>query len=209
MPNSLPPIPDLPAALRNLIAQVPRGRVTTPGQLAAALGNPVAARWIGHFLLHHEHDAACTCHRVVRAGGVLGAFPCGGEAKAHLLEADGVSVFEGRVNCDRYGFDDFACDRPLEKLARYQNRIAKKVSLRGRRGTPKFVGGVDVSYISGNEGVAAYALIEVATGELVWSTTIRRLVRFPYITSYLTFRELPLLVELIEEVRARSDWPRW
>ena len=29
-------------------------------------------------------------------------------------------------------------------------------------------------------------------------------VPFPYITSYLTFRELPLLAELIEEVRAQG-----
>jgi deoxyribonuclease V len=204
MQSSLPPIPDLPAALLQLVAQVPRGRVTTPGQLASALGNPVAARWIGHFLLHHEHDEDCPCHRVVRSGGMLGPYPCGGGEKARRLEGEGVLVDEGRVDCDCFGFDKFACNRPLEKLARFQSRIAKKVSLRGRRGTPRFVGGVDVSYVAGNEGVAAYALIEVATGELVWSTTIRRPVRFPYITSYLTFRELPLLVALIEEVRAQK-----
>ena len=49
--------------------------MTTPGHLAAALGDRVAARWIGHYLLHHGHDADCPCHRVVRAGGVLGAYP--------------------------------------------------------------------------------------------------------------------------------------
>jgi deoxyribonuclease V len=52
--------------------------------------------------------------------------------------------------------------------------------------------------------VAGYALVDVATGELLWSTTIRRPVCFPYITSYLTFRELPLLVDLIDEVRAHD-----
>src|SRR5207244_392523 len=82
--------------------------------------------------------------------------------------------------------------------------LAKKVVLRGRRGVPRFVGGVDVSYRGAHEGVAAYALVEVASGKLVWSTMIRRPVRFPYITSYLTFRELPLLVALIEEVRAQD-----
>ena len=62
------------------------------------------------------------------------------------------------------------------------------------RKVPQLVGGVDVSYVGPDEGVAAYALVEVATGKLLWSTTIRRPVRFPYITSYLTFRELPLLI---------------
>jgi deoxyribonuclease V len=204
MPVSLPPLPDLPSVLRELIRQVPLGRVTTPGQLAAALGDPVAARWIGHYLLHHDHDADCHCHRVVRAGGVLGAYPCGGDEKSRRLESDGVGMVNGCVDGLFYGFNDFTCDRPLEKLARFQKRLAKKITFRRRRGVPRFVGGVDVSYSNSEEGVAAYALVETATGKLVWSTTIRRPVPFPYITSYLTFRELPLLVALIEEVRGQN-----
>jgi len=254
MRTPLPPIPDLPAVLCDLIRQVQRGRVTTPGALAAAMGNPVAARWIGHFLLHHDHDSACACHRVVRAGGVLGPYPDGSEEKARLLEEEGVEVIDGQIHGSDCSFADFTCDRPLEKLARFQNRLAKKVQLLSRRGVPRLVGGVDVSYCckgtqrvpgpiftaeeggqshfrdddsgrhrpqSGREnwdspqlaktgtvpcaeGVAAYALVEVASGKLVWWTTIRRPVRFPYITSYLTFRELPLLIELLEVVR-RQD----
>ncbi len=146
MPTPLPPIPDLPAVLCDLIRQVPRGRVTTPGTLAAAMGNPVAARWIGHFLLHHGHDSACTCHRVVRAGGVLGPYPDGSEEKTRRLEVEGVAVFEGQIQGTDCSFADFACDRPLEKLARFQNRLAKKVELLSRRGVPRLVGGVDVSY---------------------------------------------------------------
>jgi deoxyribonuclease V len=92
----------------------------------------------------------------------------------------------------------------LERLARYQARLASRVSIRGSRKVPPLVGGVDVSYVSPTEGVAAYALVEVSTGELLWSTVIRRPVRFPYITSYLTFRELPLLLELIDEVRKQD-----
>ena len=203
MPVSLPPIPDLPTVLRDLIRQVPPGRVTTPGQLAAALGNPVAARWIGHYLLHHDHDADCPCHRAVRAGGVLGAYVCGSDEKARRLAAEGVSVSEGWVAGECPSFDDFGCDRPLEKLSKFQIRVAKKVAFRRRRGIPQLVGGVDVSYC-GAEGVAAYALVETAGGRLVWSTTIRRPVRFPFISSYLTFRELPLLIALVEEVRAQG-----
>ena len=39
-------------------------------------------------------------------------------------------------------------------------------------------------------------------GRPVWHTTLRRSVIFPYITSYLSFRELPLLLELLDSVRA-------
>ena len=44
-------------------------------------------------------------------------------------------------------------------------RPAGRASVRRRR---------DVSYCNPEEGVAAYALVETATGELVWSMTIRR-----------------------------------
>jgi deoxyribonuclease V len=197
-------IHDLFAELHRLLNQVPPGRLTTPGGLAAALGNPIAARWIGHFLLHHDHDATCCCHRAVRAGGVLGPFPEGEVSKAARLEAEGVAVQDRQVDLDRYGFDRFISDRPLERLSRLQESLAAEVKIRPRRRMPRLVGGVDVSYVSPNEGVAAYALVDFSTGELVWSTTVRRPVRFPYITSYLTFRELPLLTALLEEVRAAA-----
>ena len=197
-----PAIPDLVDQLRRLLNQVPRGRVTTPGALAAALGNPIAARWIGHFLLHHDHDAACPCHRAVRAGGVLGSYPTGEAAKADRLAAEGVAVRDGRVDLEQYAFDGLVSDGPLQRLSRLQESLAQEGRIQPRRQMPRLVGGVDVSYVSPSDGVAAYALVDSASGELVWSTTVRRAVRFPYISSYLTFRELPLLVALLEEVRA-------
>ncbi|NIP84954.1 MAG: cysteine methyltransferase, partial [Planctomycetales bacterium] len=45
--------------LWRMVRQVPAGRVTTYGRLAKALGDPVAARWVGHVLLHHDHQPAC------------------------------------------------------------------------------------------------------------------------------------------------------
>ena len=42
-------------------------------------------------------------------------------------------------------------------------------------------------------------------GRLLWSKTIRHEIRFPYITSFLTFRELPILLELLDEVRAAGQ----
>ena len=62
--------------------------------------------------------------------------------------------------------------------------------------------GVDVGYPEPEMGLAAYALVETATGELVWSTTVRRRVTFPYISTYLSFREIPILLDLLDEVRS-------
>jgi deoxyribonuclease V len=191
-------------ALQRLIAQVPPGRVTTPGTLAAALGNSIAARWIGHYLLHHDHAANCVCHRVVRAGGLPGPYPQGSEEKVRRLQAEGVEILAGSVDLDHYAFANFTSGRPLERLARYQTRVAAEVSTRTRRKIPQLLGGIDVSYVGPGVGVAAYTLVDVPSGELLWSTVIRRKVRFPYISSYLTFRELPLLIDLIDEVRAEG-----
>ena len=68
----LPEIPDLAQCLRGLLRQIPRGRVSTFGDLADALGDRIAATWVGHYAMHHDHDAECRCHRVVRADGGLG-----------------------------------------------------------------------------------------------------------------------------------------
>jgi len=196
-------LPDLPMQLRDLLAQIRAGKVTTYGGLAEALGNPIAARWVGHFMLHHEHHDACPCHRVVRADGQLGGYVAGGpRAKAKRLATDGVVVRNSSVELARFGFHAFVSDRPLERLRQVQEALLAEVSLKARRRMPKLIGGVDVSYPSPSEGVAAYALVETATGRLAWSATVRRRVAFPYITSYLAFRELPVLLDLIDEVRA-------
>ncbi|HIQ20618.1 MAG TPA: hypothetical protein EYH34_05180 [Planctomycetes bacterium] len=194
--------PDVWSELKRLWAQIPAGRVSTCGALAEALGNAVAARWVGQVLVDHHHGADCPCHRVVRAGGALGRHVGGGpEAQMRRLRAEGVVVRGRTVDLERFGFWEFSGPRPLEQLRHLQEQLARRVRLAGRRRLPKLAAGVDVSYPGPEQGVAAYALCEVAGGRVVWSTTIRRPVRFPYITSYLGFREVPLLLELIETVR--------
>jgi len=196
-------VSDLPLDLRQLLAQVPTGRVTTCGDLAEALGNRIAARWVGHFALHHEHDTTCTCHRILRAGGELGPYAAGSMAvKARKLADEGVVVRQGVVDLERFGFREFVSDRPLEALRLVQEKIQGQVSVRPRRRIPRLIGGVDVAYPKPNIGVAAYALVETLTGQLVWSTTVRRRVTFPYISTYLSFREIPILLDLLDEVRA-------
>jgi deoxyribonuclease V len=186
-----------------LLCQVPPGRVTTCGDLADALGNRLAARWVGHVALHHAHHAACACHRILRAGGQLG--PCidgPPQAKAGRLEREGIVVRNGAVDLERFGFRDFAGDRPLERLRTVQETIRRKIRLRRRTTIPGQIGGVDVAYPSPQTAQAAYALVDTASGQLVWSTTVRRRVAFPYISTFLSFREIPVYLELLLKVRA-------
>lgn len=207
MPDSLRtgrldyPIPDLEACLRQLINQVPQGKVTSYGALAEALGSSFAARWVGHFALHHDHDEDCLCHRIVRHDGTVGPYIAGlPEIKAQLLAAEGVTLEGGRVNMGQCGFSDFTADFPLRRLREVQIKVCSQVRLYPRKRLPKYVAGVDVAYPQSTEAVAAYALVETASSKLVWSNVVRRSVTFPYISTFLSFRETPVLLELLAEV---------
>lgn len=198
-------VPDLYSALETLVAQIPRGRVTTYGDVADALGNRVAARWVGEYLLDHPHESNCRCHCVLRKDGELGLYQSRVEGdKERLLRAEGIVVENGRVDLARFGWNAFQTSRPLTALTDFQHKLPQRLIIKPFPGVPELVGGVDVSYTAKREAVAAYALVETATGELCWSTTLRRRVNFPYISGYLAFREIPLLLELIDQVR-RED----
>src|SRR5512145_2201901 len=87
---------------RNVIAQlrrIPRGKVTTYGALAVALGKPGAARAVGRAVGANPFAPAVPCHRVVRDEGSLGGYsgPGGLKSKIRLLSKEGVVVASGRV----------------------------------------------------------------------------------------------------------------
>ncbi len=208
-PETLPPftidIPDLPQSLRSLLRRVPRGRVTTYGALATALGDSIAARWVAQHLLDHTHGPRCRCHRVVRAGGELGTYITrSATEKRTLLTAEGVHIADDTVDLAVYGVEPPALDRPLARLRAAQNRLLGRHSYRSPRTVPQVVGGLDISYAAPDRGVATYALVELPSGRVTWTTTIARRVHFPYISGYLAFRELPLLLALLDKV-CRAD----
>ncbi len=189
-------LPDLRVALRQLLSQVPPGRVTTYGRLAQSLGDVVASRWVGEYLRHHPHHSQCPCHRVVRFDGSLGIHVSGDpHQKASLLEREGVRVTKLRVELEEYLFEAFVSERPLQQLAKFQTELAHSVELMNLAYPPRLIGGVDVSYGRDGRATSACTLVDVSTGELVWHATCSRRVEFPYISTYLAFRELPLLVD--------------
>ena len=70
--------------------RIPRGRVTSYGELAKAIGATGAARAVGTALATNPFPLIIPCHRVVRAGGYLGQFGGGTAMKASLLLLEGV-----------------------------------------------------------------------------------------------------------------------
>jgi O-6-methylguanine DNA methyltransferase len=77
-------------------AAIPRGEVRSYGELAAAVGNPRAARAVGTVMATNPLPLFVPCHRVVRGDGTLGEYGAGGPArKAAMLGAEGVALDGG------------------------------------------------------------------------------------------------------------------
>ena len=67
---------------------IPPGRTQTYGEVAAALGQPTAARAVARACATNELAMAIPCHRVVGAGGKLAGYRWGLERKQALLAGE-------------------------------------------------------------------------------------------------------------------------
>ena len=78
----------------SLTRQIPRGKVSTYGQLAMLAGRPGAARAVGNALHKNPYQGDVPCHRVVNSVGRLScAFAFGGaNIQADLLSDEGIAV---------------------------------------------------------------------------------------------------------------------
>lgn len=87
------------------VKKIPKGKVATYGQVAAMAGNPKMSRAVGNALHKNPDPSQIPCFRVVNAKGELsGEFAFGGKGRQQaLLEADGIEVFDGKVNLQKYG----------------------------------------------------------------------------------------------------------
>ena len=86
-------------AIWEVIARVPRGKVSTYGDVARAAGLPGRARQAGYALRHMPDGLNLPWHRILGAGGKI-VFPP--RSKQHreqtrLLRSEGIEVIKGRV----------------------------------------------------------------------------------------------------------------
>ncbi|MEM2940255.1 MAG: MGMT family protein [Thermoproteota archaeon] len=98
-----------------LLKQVPKGRVTTYGALAKAVGHPDSARAIGALMRSNPYAPTIPCHRVVYSNGKLGGYGGmkGAGKKARMLAKEGVKIKNGRiVDFEEYYFEINPQTRP-------------------------------------------------------------------------------------------------
>ncbi len=198
-------IPDVIGVLRDLVFQIPPGRVSTYRALAEALGDAEAVRFVAAFLASEEAKT-WPIHRVVHSSGAVGrAFGEDPSWAAAKLVAEGVRVVGDRVDpLLRYFFDSFRTERPLARLQEEQKRIGERAKLlplpEARR-----IGAVDVAY-RGDVAFAAYVWAG-SDGEPLDYLVAQAPARFPYIRTYLSYRELPAYLAVLVEARRAGMWP--
>ena len=84
----------------NIVSQIPCGRVSTYGDIAALAGWPSHSRMVGRTLRYTSGAELLPCHRVVNKEGRTAP---GWSRQRPLLEAEGVSFkANGHVDMKRY-----------------------------------------------------------------------------------------------------------
>lgn len=179
--------------LLNLVSQIPRGRVTTYSELAEALGDTRAARAVGSAL----PSLNVPIHRVVYSDDSTGY--------AAELEKEGIPLRNGTVlRVDELVFRDFETSRPLNELRKEQLELKKKIVTEDDFGVIETVAGVDVAY-SGEKAFAALVSLCYDGIGAVERVIAERTVDFPYIPTYLSYREFPVIREVLDKAETVPD----
>lgn len=82
-----------------LVRQIPRGRVSTYGTIARAIGSPQSARVVGYAMNNAHSHPEVPAHRVVNRNGQLTGKHhfSSSDAMQNLLEEEGVRVVDDQV----------------------------------------------------------------------------------------------------------------
>lgn len=81
---------------RNLL-KVPKGKVTTYGELARAAGIANGQRAIGRIMNKNPFPVIIPCHRVVKSDGKIGGYFYGEDVKSKMLSTEGVLIKNGKI----------------------------------------------------------------------------------------------------------------
>ncbi|MBI5803715.1 MGMT family protein [Candidatus Pacearchaeota archaeon] len=87
------------------LMKVPKGKVTTYGEIAKAIGSPKAARAVGNAMNKNPYAPKVPCHRVIASDGKIGGFASGTKKKIKMLREEGVEIKEGKVDLEKYLFN--------------------------------------------------------------------------------------------------------
>lgn len=187
---------DFQRALAACLGRVGPGRVTTCGAVASALGDVRAARAVATWLIDHRDTPGA--HRVVHADGRI-LF----SGAARELNREGIYPVHGHVPAERVV-------RALEPLCFLtalrdtQRRLSDRVVERDAPGRVERIAGVDAAY-DGDTMYAVAACLDSEDLTPLEIAAVRCETGFPYIPTYLAYREFPGIAAAVRRLARRPD----
>lgn len=190
----------------NLVRQIPDGKISTYGALARSLGDITASRAVGRMMNQNPDANAMPCYKIVHSDGRLGGFGLGIDDKIRRLKKDNILVKDGKiVDFENVLFTDFKTSYPLKKLRKEQINLSKKIILKNSFEKIETIAGFDIAYPK-NEfepACGACVVMNYDTKETIEEKTIFMKTSFPYIPTYLAYRELPVIKKLFNSLKSK------
>ena len=90
-----------------LLAKIPKGKVTTYGDLSKAANS--SPRAVGQIMRNNRNPVKYPCYKVVKSSGEIGGY-CGATSggmisrKIALLRKDNIEVSNGRIDLRKFGY---------------------------------------------------------------------------------------------------------
>lgn len=79
------------------LLEVPKGQITTYGDLAKAVGLKNGQRAIGRIMNQNPYPVIIPCHRVIMSTGKIGGYAYGEHVKTKMLNDEGIEIENGRI----------------------------------------------------------------------------------------------------------------
>jgi len=79
------------------LLQVPKGQITTYGELSKAVGLKNGQRAVGKIMNKNPYPVIIPCHRVVMSTGKIGGYAYGEHVKTKLLTDEGIQIRNGKI----------------------------------------------------------------------------------------------------------------
>ncbi len=165
------------------------------------MGDVVASRFVGLAMSRNDDIVHVPCRRVDQSDGKIGGYTGGGpRKKIRLLRDEGIEIAGSKiVDLERYLFREFQTTSPLRMLRQRQVLLKKHLDLSPKRSSPDRVAGIDVAY-SGDHAFAAMVTFDYKSGDELDRKVVEGDAKFPYVPSYLAFREIPVIAPLLRKV---------
>jgi methylated-DNA-[protein]-cysteine S-methyltransferase len=79
------------------LLEVPKGQITTYGELAKAVGLKNGQRAVGKIMNKNPYPVIIPCHRVVMSTGKIGGYAYGEHVKIKMLNNEGIKIKNGKI----------------------------------------------------------------------------------------------------------------